>query len=94
MCWAHGAPKHSRPGLVALLEDLPQKRRPRLVSGDCAFGNEDAINALEEMGQPYLFKLRQSVGLKKLIQQRWQRDDWTAVGQGWQDCDDGLRLMG
>ena len=90
----HHAPKHSRAGLVALLEGLPQEQRPRLVRGDCAFGNEGDMNALEELGQPYLFKLRQSVGVKKLIKQQWQRDDWTPVGQGWQACDEELRLMG
>jgi hypothetical protein len=88
------APKHSRPGLVALLEDLPKEQRPRLVRGDCAFGNEGDMNALEELGQPYLFKLRQSVGVKKLIKQQWQRDDWVPMGQGWQACEDELRLMG
>jgi hypothetical protein len=88
------APKHARPGLVALLEDLPQQQRPRLVRGDCAFGNEGDMNALEQLGQPYLFKLRQSAGVKKLIKQQWRRDDWSPVGQGWQACEDELRLMG
>ena len=88
------APKHGRPGLVALLEGLPPEQRPQLVRGDCAFGNEGDMNALEELGQPYLFKLRQSVGVKKLIKQQWQRDDWSPVGQGWQACEDELRLMG
>ena len=88
------APKHSRAGLVALLEGLPKEQRPRLVRGDCAFGNEGDMNALEELEQPYLFKLRQSVGVKKLIKQHWQRDDWSPVGQGWQACEDELRLMG
>lgn len=88
------APKHSRAGLVALLEGLAQAQRPRLVRGDCAFGNEGDMNALEALGQPYLFKLRQSVGVKKLIKQQWQRDDWSPMGQGWQGCEDELRLMG
>ena len=78
------APKHGRPGLVALLKGLPPEQRPQLVQGwgDCALGNEGAMNALEELGQPYLFKLRQSVGVNKLIKQQWQRDDCSPVGQG------------
>ncbi|MDP1692358.1 MAG: hypothetical protein Q8L49_10500 [Burkholderiaceae bacterium] len=91
---SYNPPKHGRPGLVALLEDLPPEQRPHRVRGDCAFGNEGDMNALEELEQPYLFKLRQSVGVKKPIKQQWQRDDWTAVGQGWQACEDTLRLMG
>jgi hypothetical protein len=79
---------------VALLESLPPQQRPRLTRGDCAFGNEGDMNALEELGQPYLFKLRQSAGVKKLIKQQWQREDWSPVGQGWQACEDQLRLMG
>ena len=78
------APKHGRPGLVALLKGLPPEQRPQLVQGwgDCALGNEGDMNALEELGQPYLFKLRQSVGVNKLIKQQWQRDDRSPVGQG------------
>jgi hypothetical protein len=79
---------------VALIVDLPREQRSRLVRGDCDFGNEGEMNALEELEQPYLFKLRPSVGAEKLIQQQWQRDDWIPVGKGWQDCDDELRLMG
>ena len=36
----HG-PVHSRPGLVALLEDLPEGQRPRLLRGDCAYTTHD-----------------------------------------------------
>ena len=32
--------------------------RFRLVSGDCGFDNEPLIRELEEVGQPYLFKLK------------------------------------
>ena len=52
------SPVHSRPGLMALLEELPQAQRPKLVRGDCAFGSEGEMSALESIGQPYLFKLR------------------------------------
>ncbi|MGH8831901.1 MAG: transposase, partial [Polaromonas sp.] len=88
------SPAHSRPGLLALLEGMPQSSRPQLVRGDCAFGTEGEMAALEALGQPYLFKLRQSAGVKKLVQRQWQRRDWCAVGQGWQACEDVLRLTG
>ena len=60
------SPVHARPGLLALLQGMPQASRPRLVRGDCAFGSEGEMSALEAIGQPYLFKLRQSAGVKKL----------------------------
>lgn len=88
------SPVHARAGLLALLEGLPQASRPRLVRGDCAFGSEGEMGALEAIGQPYLFKLRQSAGVKKLVQRQWARRDWRGVGQGWDACEDVLRLTG
>lgn len=52
------------------------------------------MSALEAIDQPYLFKLRQSAGVKKLVQRQWRRRDWCSVGQGWEACEDGLRLTG
>ena len=88
------SPVHARPGLMALLEDLPQDQRPKLVRGDCAFGSEGEMSALEAIKQPYLFKLRQSPGVKSLIKRQWGRCDWYPVGQGWDACEDTLRLTG
>lgn len=88
------SPVHARPGLRALLEGLGPEQRPKLVRGDCAFGSEGEMSALEEMGQPYLFKLRQSPGVKNLVQRQWSRRDWSPVGQGWEACEDQLRLTG
>ena len=88
------SPVHARPGLMALLEGMPQAQRPKLVRGDCAFGSEGEMSALEAIGQPYLFKLRQTAGVKKLVQRQWQRRDWRNVGQGWDACEDALLLTG
>jgi hypothetical protein len=88
------SPVHARPGLLALLQGLPQAQRPKLVRGDCAFGSEGEMSALEAIDQPYLFKLRQSAGVKKLVQRQWSRRDWCAVGQGWDACEDDLKLTG
>jgi Transposase DDE domain group 1 len=88
------SPVHARPGLLALLEGLPQAQRPKLVRGDCAFGSEGEMSALEGIGQPYLFKLRQSAGVKQLVKRQWTRRDWCSVGQGWDACEDVLRLTG
>ncbi|HMM53278.1 MAG TPA: transposase [Burkholderiaceae bacterium] len=88
------SPVHARPGLMALLEDMSPASRPKLVRGDCVFGSEGEMSALEAIGQPYLFKLRQSPGVKALIKRQWTRRDWASVGQGWQACEDVLRLTG
>ena len=90
---AHAA-RHSLPRLRKLLEDLPPEDRPRLVRGDCAFGNENAIGEMEDLDQAYLFKLRQSAGVKRLIERQWSREDWQNAGQGFEAVEAQLKLSG
>ncbi len=91
------AAKHARPGLTALLDRLTPEQRPALVRGDCGFGNEPFIAELEQRGQSYLFKLRQSEGVKRLLRRQFEREDWTQPGagdQGWSAIEDRLQLTG
>ena len=46
------APSHSRPGLVALLDDLAADSRPQLVRGDVAFGSEGESVPFPRAGRP------------------------------------------
>ncbi|MDZ7813568.1 MAG: transposase [Ideonella sp.] len=85
---------HARPGLVALLEDMPAASRPKLVRGDWRLAARARWAHWRAIGQPYLFKLRQSPGVKTLIKRQWTWRDWAGVGQGWEACEDVLRLMG
>lgn len=92
----HSAGK-ARPGLMGVLDKLEPQQRPALVRGDCGFGNEPFIAELEEQGQPYLFKLRQTAGVKKLLTRQFARDDWSTPGpsdQGWSAVEDTLKLSG
>ena len=92
----HSAGK-ARPGLVGVLDKLEPQQRPALVRGDCGFGNEPFIAELEERGQPYLFKLRQTAGVKKLLTRQFARTDWSTPGpsdQGWSAVEDTLKLSG
>ena len=92
----HSAGK-ARPGLMGVLDKLEPQQRPALVRGDCGFGNEPFIAELEERGQPYLFKLRQTAGVKKLLTRQFARDDWSTPGpsdQGWSAVEDTLKLSG
>jgi uncharacterized protein YegP (UPF0339 family) len=86
------AAKYSLPRLIQILIDLPAEQRPRLVRGDNAFGNEPVMARLEAIEQPYLFKLRQTTGVKQLIERQWSRQDWRAVGQGCQAVEAELAL--
>ena len=86
--------KYSLPGLMRLLKVLPPEKRPQLVRGDTAFGNDPVMVELESIGQKYLTKLRQTAGVKRLIERNWSRQDWQDVGQGSQAVEAQLKLAG
>ena len=88
------AAKHSLPRLRELLEGLAPEERPVLVRGDIGFGNERVMAEMEEIGQRYLFKLKQTPGVKRLIERLWRRGDWQGVGQGFDAVEGELRLAG
>ena len=86
--------KYSLPGLMRLLKALPAEKRPELVRGDNAFGNDPVMTELESIGQMYLTKLRQTAGVKRLIERNWSRQDWQDVGQGSEAVEAQLKLAG
>jgi hypothetical protein len=91
------AAAYARPGLSEVLDSLSKEQLPALVRGDCGFGNEPFIDELERRGQSYLFKLRQTSGVKKMLRRQFARKDWTIPGrsdQGWSAVEDTLRLAG
>jgi Transposase DDE domain group 1 len=90
---AHAA-KHSLPRLRLLIERLAPEERPTLVRGDNAFGNEGVMAEMEAIGQRYLFKLRQTAGVKRLIERQWQQGEWQSVSQGFDAVEGELRLAG
>ena len=90
---AHAA-KHTQPGLLKILDDLPPGRKPKLVRGDNAFGNDSLMSALEEREQPYLFKLKLSKNVKRHIGSLFYQAGWTDAGQGWKGKDGQLSLTG
>lgn len=85
---------HTLPGLVDLIGSLSNEQRPHLVRGDCGFGNEGVMRELEAIGQPYLFKLKQTSNVKRLIERQWRQSTWRDAGQGWEACEDSLKLTG
>jgi hypothetical protein len=89
--------RQAQPRLMQLLDELTPQQRPALVRGDCGFGNDPFIVKLEEQGQPYLFKLKQTAGVKKLLERQFNRDDWSEVksgDQGWSAIESTLKLTG
>lgn len=86
--------KHTQPRLLQALDDLPPEKKPQLVRGDSAFGNDPLMKALEERRQPYLFKLKLSKNVKRHISRLFRQSGWTDAGQGWEGMDGDLALAG
>lgn len=84
----------SAPDLFRLLESLPADRRPRLIRGDIAFGNEPIMGRAEGLNQGYLFKLRLTKNVKALIEKLFNAPQWEPAGQGWEGVDSEVRLSG
>jgi hypothetical protein len=85
---------HSLPGLLKMLDELPAQRRPKIVRGDCGLGAHPIMAALEQRGQPYLFKLKLSKNVKRHIERIFWEAGWSDAGQGWQGKDGSLKLNG
>jgi hypothetical protein len=86
--------KHTQPGLLKILDALPPAKRPKLVRGDNAFGNDGMMTALDERNQPYLFKLKLSKNVKRHIGKLFSQPGWTDAGQGWEGLEGELALTG
>ena len=55
-------------GLFNLIESLPQGARPAFIRGDINFGSEGTMKEAEKRGVHYLFKLRQTTNVKRLVE--------------------------
>jgi hypothetical protein len=84
----------AQPELWALLDGLPESSRPRFLRGDCNWGTERSMKGAEERNLLYVFKLKQSVNVKKLIAKLFGNDKWVDAGQKWQGLDTELQLSG
>ena len=88
------AASFAQPELWSMLDGLPKESHPRFMRGDCGWGNERAMLGAEQRGLPYLFKLKQSANVKKLIEKLFGSEQWVAAGQNWQGLETELRLTG
>jgi len=87
---------HAKAPLEQLLHQLGE-HRPVLVRGDCGYGNEGMLAVCEQQNQAYLFRLRQTKNVKRLIERLFAREDWTRASdstQGWQAIEEQLKLSG
>ena len=85
---------HSMPGLIRLLERLPQTCQPSFIRGDCEWGNDPVMRELEAMGRHYLFKLKRSQRVKQLIGQVHAQGRWIRFNEDWELKESQLQLQG
>lgn len=82
------APSHGQAGLTRLLDAVGTQRQPRLIRGDSAYGTDEDLLLCEKRGLSYLFKMRQSAGIRQLIDEvsdlRFGQRTWKDAGQGWE----------
>jgi hypothetical protein len=88
------ASKHSSPGLWALLERIGRANWPAFIRGDRDWGTQGNMARAEQEGIDYLFKLRMTKGVKKLVERLMCGAAWQDAGQGWQGAESELRLSG
>jgi hypothetical protein len=78
------ASSHAAPGLWALLDRIPRDCRPAFLRGDSGFGTEAVMSGAEQRGLPYLFRLRLTANVKKLIKKTFSKTAGQMPVRGWQ----------
>ena len=85
---------HGRSNLWRMWESLPKECRPALVCGDSAYGQEALLADCEARGQRYLFRQRQTQGVKQLIRALEAKGGWQPTLNRWQALEGRLKLSG
>ena len=89
------AATYSLPRLIEIIDELPPEKRPALIRGDCAFGNEKVLSPLEVRNMGYLFKIKLTKKAKSLTRFIMSSANaWADAGQGWEGVASTLRLSG
>ena len=79
---------------MELIDRLPAEKRPQCVRGDCGFGNDATMLALEQRKLPYLFKLKLTKNVKRYLEQIFWSEGWQDAGQGWEGREGPIKLTG
>lgn len=85
---------HAQPGLWSYIDKLPKRKRPTFIRGDNAFGNEHMMLEAENRGVDYLFKLKQTSNVQRLINKVSRQENWSDTDKGWECIESSLCLMG
>ena len=88
------ASSYTAPSLWSLLELIPKGEWPTFIRGDSAFGTNGVMSVAEAKGLPYLFKIKQTSNVKRLIGKLISSQDWVPAGKGWEGQESELKLTG
>lgn len=88
------AASYTAPSLWSLLDRLPREQWPEFIRGDCGFGSDGVMSVAEEKDVPYLFKIKQTKNVKRLIERLMLNQDWSQANQGWEGQESYLQLTG
>jgi hypothetical protein len=92
---AHAA-NYGLDGLWTLIDQVPKERRPHLVRGDCAYGQEACVVAAESRERGYLFNVRRTARARPVMNkiERTPENPRQAAGQDRQRTAATLLLSG
>lgn len=88
------ASSHGMPGFWAWFDQLSRHQRPAWLRGDIGFGNDAVMREAEARDQPYLFKLRLTTNVKRLVRSLFGATGWSGAGQEWEGIEAELTLSG
>ena len=85
---------HAAPGLWALLDRHGRDQWPKLLRGDSGIASQSVMQGAEQRGVPYMFKLRMTKNVKRLVERTSMKGGWSDAGHGFQGKEEKLRLDG
>lgn len=88
------AASYSAPGLWELLDSLPRKKWPKFMRADNAYGTNEIMSEAERRLLPYLFKLKVTKNVKRLIKTIQSNSAWTQAAYGFEGQEAMLQLTG
>ena len=84
---------YTAPGLWALLDRIPRAHWPAFIRGDSDWGSDTVMSEAEQRGVDYLFKLKKSPLVKKLIHQYHCKSGWVKTHEGFEAFATELKLI-
>jgi hypothetical protein len=88
------AARYSAPDLWSLLDRIPRSNWPKFIRGDNAFSTEEIMSEAEHRNMPYLFKLKMTKNVQRLIQKIESNSKWVPAVHGFEGQESSLQLTG